>query len=171
MFAGRLFERKGAQYLIDAVKLLGLTDWEVAIVGDGPMRSSLEAKAKGHSNIKFYGWISREKLQQLYATSKIFVFPSTAESFGMVIAEAMAAEMAVITSNDSACPEVVGNAGILVPPKDSASIAKALKELIEKPARITTLGKAARKRVLDKFTWERCAEQYDKIYREISQLK
>ncbi len=171
MFAGRLFERKGAQYLIDAVKMLGLNDWEVAIMGDGPMRPALEAQAKGHPNIKFYGWMPREKLQKLYSTSKIFVFPSTAESFGMVIAEAMAAEMAVITSNDSACPEVVGSAGILVPPKDSASIAKALKGLIEQPTRITTLGKAARKRVLNKFTWKRCAKDYDQIYREISCLK
>ncbi|MBI4150519.1 glycosyltransferase family 4 protein [Candidatus Woesearchaeota archaeon] len=168
LFAGRLFERKGAQYLIEAVKLLKLKDWDVTIVGDGPMRQELEKQAKGYANITFTGWLPREKLQKLYAISKIFVFPSTAESFGMVIAEAMAAEMAVITSNDSACPEVIGNTGMLVPPKDARKIADALKALIAHPAEITRLGKLARKRVLEKFTWEQCARQYNKLYQTFS---
>ncbi len=171
LFAGRLFERKGAQYLIEAVKILKLKDWDVTIVGDGPMRATLEKQAKGFPNITFTGWLPREKLQKLYATSKIFVFPSTAESFGMVIAEAMAAEMAVITSNDSACPEVVGDAGILVPPKNAQKIADALKTLIANPAEIARLGKAARKRVLDKFTWAQCAKEYHSLYQTFSRKR
>jgi glycosyltransferase involved in cell wall biosynthesis len=167
LFAGRLFDRKGAQYLIEAVKLLKLKDWDVGIVGDGPMRQALEKAAKGYKNIQFYGWLPRKQLQKLYAESRIFVFPSTSESFGMVLAEAMAAEMAVITSNTSACPEVVGDAGMLVHPKDAHAIATALKSLIDDPQRIVALGKKARKRVLAHFTWEQCAKQYDQLYRSI----
>lgn len=171
LFAGRLFERKGAQYLIEAVKLLKLKDWDVTIVGDGPMRKQLEQQAKGYQNITFTGWLPREKLQKLYATSKIFVFPSTAESFGMVLAEAMAAEMAVITSNDSACPEVVGDTGILVPPQDAHRIADALRTLIAHPSEITRLGKRARKRVLSRFTWGQCATQYHELYQKFSRTR
>ena len=165
VFAGRLFERKGCRYVVEACKNIDLNGWEVAIVGDGPQRQELEKLAGRNAAIKFYGWLSREKLQALYSKSKIFVFPSTAESFGMVIAEAMAAEMAVVTSKDSACPEVVGNAGILVPPKDAAVIKSALEMLMKNPKKIAALGKRARKRVLENFTWERCAKEYEQVYR------
>ena len=164
VFAGRLFERKGAQYLVEAVKGMNMKGWEVAIVGDGPMRKQLEAQAKCMPFVKFYGWLPREKLQSLYDRSKIFIFPSTAESFGMVLAEAMSAEMAVITCNDSACPEVVGDAGILVQPKNHEAIRTALQKLMASPTEVARLGKKGRKRVLAKFTWPICAAAFDKIY-------
>lgn len=164
LFAGRLFDRKGAGTLVDAALKMHLKSWEVAIVGDGPQRKELEQKAKGNPNIKFYGWIPRDELQQVYLKSKIFAFVSTAESFGLVLAEAMAAEMAVVTSNESACPEVVGDAGIKVPAKNSEALATVLQSLMADPERVERLGKAGRKRVLDNFTWEKCAKEYDKIY-------
>ncbi|HSU73049.1 MAG TPA: glycosyltransferase family 4 protein [Candidatus Binatia bacterium] len=168
LFAGRLFERKGAGTLVDAALKMNLKGWEVAIVGDGPQRAELERKAKNNSAIKFYGWMPREKLQKFYEKSKIFAFVSTAESFGLVLAEAMAAEMAVVTSNESACPEVVGDAGITIPAKDPQALKAALESLMRSPKQIEALGNAGRKRVLDQFTWEQCAKEYDKVYRSVA---
>jgi glycosyltransferase involved in cell wall biosynthesis len=168
VFAGRLFDRKGAGTLVDAALKMNLNGWEVAIVGDGPQRAELEAKSKGNAHIKFYGWMPREKLQKLYEQSRIFAFVSTAESFGLVLAEAMAAEMAVITSNETACPEVVGDAGIIIPAKDPEALRETLESLMSDAKKIAALGKLGRKRVLETFTWEKCAKEYDLIYRQVS---
>jgi glycosyltransferase involved in cell wall biosynthesis len=167
VFAGRLFERKGAQFVVEAASRMNLKGWEIAIVGDGPLRAQLEEQAKENPSIKFYGWMPREKLLELYSRSKIFAFPSSSESFGMVIAEAMAAELAVVTSNTSACPEVVGDTGILVPPKDANALRAALESLIANPNRVEELGKKARARALKEFTWEQCAEAYNNVYRSL----
>lgn len=170
IFAGRLFDRKGAKPLVEAAMQMDLKGWEVAIVGDGPQKAELERIANGNPNIRFYGWMPREKVLDLYRRSKIFAFPSTAESFGMVLAEAMVAEMAVITSNESACPEVVGDAGICIPPKDVSAIKNALQDLIKNPKKITQMGKKGRQRVLKNFTWKKCAAEYDKIYRALARV-
>src|SRR3989338_8522686 len=69
VFAGRLFERKGCRYVVEACKNIDLNGWEVAIVGDGPQRQELEKLAGRNAAIKFYGWLSREKLQALYSKS------------------------------------------------------------------------------------------------------
>ncbi len=162
IFAGRLFERKGAQHLIEAAKGMDLQGYEILIVGNGPMRKQLEESAKG-SNVRFLGWLPRDKLLDLYSTASIFVFPSTQESFGMVVIEAMAAGMAVIAANDSALPEVVGDAGVLVEPKNSEAIRTALFGLISNPKKIKEFGEKARLRS-KQFTWQKTAEAYDQVY-------
>jgi len=168
VFAGRLFERKGARQVVEAVKGLDLTGWEVAIVGDGPQRAELETLAKGTPQIKFYGWIPREKLQALYAKSRIFAFPSSAESFGLVLAEAMVAEMAVVTSNASACPEVVGETGVVVKPGDIVALRGAIKAFMGSDELRARMGKLARARVRKLFTWKKCAAEYQKVYQAVT---
>lgn len=167
VFAGRLFERKGAQYLVEAVRGMDLKGYKVIIVGDGPMRRELEQKAEDDKRITFTGWMRRDKLLQLYAKSGIFAFPSTQESFGMVVVEAMAAGMAVVAANDSALPEVLGETGILVEPKNTESIRKALEDLISHPKKMKELGAKARKRAMN-FTWKKAAQKYQEIYQDYS---
>ncbi|MGB9521172.1 MAG: glycosyltransferase, partial [Anaerolineales bacterium] len=111
----RLFERKGIQYLIQALDGV-TTPYQVDIIGAGPYQSALESLARSiHTNAKitFHGWIDHQdpRFWELMETAAIFVFPSEEENFPMVLLEAMAAQMAIITTNNSGCAEVVGDAG------------------------------------------------------------
>ena len=168
LLCSRLFEFKGFQYVIEAVKDLSL-DWNVHIVGDGPYLETLKGlAADSKTPITFHGWLDRDapQLKMLYETSSIFVFPSQMENFPTVLLEAMSAGMAILTSTAGGCPEVVGEAGLLVAPKDSAAIRQHLVELIENPQKRRTLSQAAAERV-QQFSWPRIAEQYIELYNRL----
>src|SRR5690606_25455934 len=107
-------------------------------------------------NVRPIGYVSRELLPALYESCTLFAFPSHYEGFGMPILEAMAAGAPVITSNVSAMPEVVGDAGILVDPNDDSAIADAMQSILDDPQTASLMGGAARQRAR-RFTWENCA--------------
>ncbi len=80
---------------------------------------------------KFYGYVDNNspELRELYETASIFVFTSESENFPIVLLEAMAAGAAIITTSGTGCAEVVGDAAILVPPRDPEAIRAALEQL------------------------------------------
>ena len=79
----------------------------------------------------------------------------------------MACGVPVISTTGGALPEVVGDAGILVPPADSAALAGAIRELLGNPKKAKKLGRAGYRRVQEHFTWERAAEKTVAAYREV----
>jgi glycosyltransferase involved in cell wall biosynthesis len=158
----RMFERKGVQYLIEALKTID-TDFEFHVVGDGPYLDTLKNRAKDIDvNITFHGYLANdsEKLKQLYETSRIFVFTSKMENFPIVLLEAMTAGLAIISTEGSGCAEVIGEAGILIPACDAQAIQENLLKLIKDEALCHSLGQAARQRVEDRFSWDAVADQY-----------
>jgi len=162
----RMLERKGVQYVLDALSESPVEP-EVHIVGDGPFLPELRRKAEAlHSPARFWGWLDNRspQLRELYESSGIFVFPSEAENFPIVLLEAMAAGLAIITTEGTGCAEVVGDAGLLVPVRDSKAISRALARLIEHPELRRSLGAAARRRIEDKFTWGAVARRYVEEY-------
>ncbi len=163
----RLFERKGVQYVIDAMK--GINDYRLVICGDGPYKQNLVERIKrsGSDNIEMLGYVSNERLKHEYETSSIFIFSSSAENFPVVLLEAMASGCAIITTNVTGCPEVVGDAAILIEPKSSESIKNALIELINDNELIIKLGLNARKRARNNFYWEKIALSYSKVYENV----
>jgi glycosyltransferase involved in cell wall biosynthesis len=167
LYAGRLLERKGVQYIIEAIKNLDLKGYKFEIIGDGPYRKELEQKAKEIENILFKGWISQEELKEIYEESEIFVIPSTQESFGMVIAEAMEKNMAVICGKGSACEEVIGKTGIAINPKSSNEIRNALKFYINNPKEKEKAMKFGRERVTKLFNIKKITSQYIEVYSRI----
>ena len=165
LLCSRLLPRKGFQYVIKAVKDLDL-DWQVHIIGDGPYRQTLEQLAEGSTTrITFHGWLDRDdpKFRELYETSSIFVFPSEMENFPTVLLEAMSAGCAVITSTAGGCPEVVGDAGLLVEPKDACALRKTLLDLIDSTEKRDALSRKALDRV-EQFSWNSIAQQYLDLY-------
>ncbi|HHE75008.1 MAG TPA: glycosyltransferase, partial [Desulfobacteraceae bacterium] len=98
------------------------------------------------------------------------VVPSLYEGFGFPAAEAMACELPVVATTAGALPEVVGpseKTGCLVPPRNSERLAEAINNLLNDPHRCHEMGRAARQRILDVFSWDKAARQLEQIYREV----
>ncbi|MEN8129396.1 MAG: glycosyltransferase family 4 protein [Pseudomonadota bacterium] len=162
----RMFARKGVQYLIEALASIECK-YKVAIVGDGPYLDELRQLAgKLNVDVKFFGALANDtdQLRKLFETSRIFVLPSKAENFPIVLLEAMAAGLAIVTTRNTGCEEVVGDSALLVQPGSSRDIARALVQLMtDKPLR-DHLGKTARKRLENEFDWLCVSDRYRAIY-------
>ena len=86
------------------------------------------------------------------------------------IAEAMACGLPVVAARGGALPEVVGDAGLLVPPRDPVALAAAIDKLLGDAPMRRRLGRAARKRVLARFRWEDTAQRVVEVYRDLRGL-
>jgi len=168
----RLLPRKGFQYVIKAIKDLTL-NWQVNIVGQGPYLDELKTLAQGSKTpIKFHGWLDNndQRFYQLFKEASIFVFPSEAENFPSVLLEAMSSGSAIITSTAGGCPEVVGDAGLLVAPGDVEAIRENILKLIESPQLRSDLASAATQRV-QRFGWPHIAAEYLDCYKDAIESK
>jgi len=117
--------------------------------------------------VHFTGRIDHAEFVRQYARATLAVVPSVYEGFGLPVGEAMACGVPVISTTGGALPEVVGDAGILVPPADPKSLRQAITALLDDPQRARALGQAGYRRVQDLFTWERAAAQTVAVYREV----
>lgn len=162
----RMFERKGVQHFLEAIRDNPF-DVEINVVGDGPYLKTIRRIQK-EKNIRanIVGFLDNKssELKELYETSRIFVFPSEAENFPIVLLEAMVAGMAIITTKNTGCAEVVGNEAVLVEPRDVAGIRQALEALVSNPEKCHELGQAARKRVINHFSWDAVIRQTSDVY-------
>ena len=162
----RLFERKGLQYLLRALEREPL-GYEVHIVGEGPYRAELEAMARlVRDPGVFHGWLKNDSpdLKRLYATASIFVFPSIAENFPIALLEAMLSGAAIVASDLPSCREVLGDAALYAPPGDVESLRAQLVRLGNDGETRAGYATDARRRVLDRFVWDRVGEQYEGLF-------
>lgn len=114
----------------------------------------------------FTGQIREQDKAPLYSAATVYMFPSLYEGFGMTVLEAMACGTPVVTSNLSALPEVVGDAGVLVDPYDAEQISRALAELLENQGRREELSRRGLERAR-RFTWPQVADQTVRVYKQI----
>lgn len=169
LMVSRMVKRKGIQYFLKALEEIKLNNNEIHIVGDGPYLKDLKKMASPLGNsVKFWGWLDNrsEKLKELYETSSIFVFPSEAENFPIVLLEAMSAGLAIITTKGTGCAEVVKDCALLVDPHNPEAIRDALNTLIHNDQLRRHLGSAARIRLENNFSWQAVARQYARIYEQ-----
>ncbi|MGA9291868.1 MAG: glycosyltransferase family 4 protein, partial [Ignavibacteriaceae bacterium] len=165
----RMFKRKGVQYFLEAVKGLE-KDYDINIVGDGPYLEILKGISRiNNLKINFQGYLDNlsDQLKKLYEESEIFVFTSESENFPVVLLEAMLSGMAIITTNDTGCAEVVGNAAILIESKNPKAIKESLLKLMDSDKLVRKLQFDARKRVEEIFGWENVAQKYLELYFKI----
>jgi glycosyltransferase involved in cell wall biosynthesis len=161
---------KGLRYLLEAVRTIRKRrPIHLTVVGE-PKKDGVVAKLvkswKLEENIHFTGRIGYEEFAGYYAQSTLAVIPSLYEGFGMPAGEAMACGTPVISTTGGALPEVVGDAGILVPPGDSHALVGAIEELLDNPNKGDELGKAGLRRVMNSLTWEHAARKTVDVYRE-----
>ena len=173
--------KKGVLYLLKALQLLEKDGMKLTIVDDaerhstytddvGPLPSyglKLVKKLNLDGLVHFTGRLTREELVQHYSAAQIAVVPSLYEGFGLPAAEAMACGTPVIASTGGALPEVVGDAGILVPSGRADALAAAIKQLLNDEQAQQRMSEAGRKRVEDKFNWEQAARKTLEVYQEV----
>lgn len=162
----RMVERKGVQHVLRAMEGLD-PEYELHVVGDGPYLDALKKQAAGRKiNVKFWGWMDNlsPELKELFTSSRIFLLPSQTENFPVVLLEAMASGLAVITSERTGCAEVVGDTGMLIPAGDVEAIRYMLEKLIADPSLCRAMGETARRRVESQFDWSVIAGRYVEVY-------
>ena len=142
----------------------------LALVGDGPYRGQLE-KIFENTNTNFIGYLSGEELASAYASGDIFLFPSSTETLGLVLLEAMAAGCPVIGANKGGIPDIINNGinGCLYNPdeKDNGerSLIEATKKILADKNKKEAMRKEARKEA-EQWDWNQATLQLQKYYAE-----
>jgi len=163
---------KGLRYLLRAyAKLLQqYPDLELLIVSKpnpGGKTERLINYLGIADKVQFVSGISTAQMVRYYAQATIAVVPSVYEGFGLPAGEAMACGVPVISTDGGALPEVVGDAGVIVPAKSVDALADAIDDLLQHPDKRDQLGAQGRERILQKFCWDVCAGQMAKYYQQV----
>jgi glycosyltransferase involved in cell wall biosynthesis len=141
--------------------LAGATGWKT-----GPIFDFLDAHPGVRARVVLAGYVPDVDLAALYSGARAFVYPSLYEGFGLPVLEAMQCGTPVITSDVSSLPEVVGDAGLLVPPTDGDALAHALHRLVTDDGLATALSQQGLQRAAD-FSWDRTAQLTVAAYRSM----
>ena len=163
---------KGLRYLLEAIAALKpqYPDIELLVVGKLKEGGQTERQLKSlklSDSVKFVSGISTEKLVDYYSEASVVVSPSLYEGFGLPAGEAMACGCAVISSDGGALPEVVGDAGVVVPAGNSTALQQALEKVLTDNEYRKELGRKGRERILNAFCWKVAAKQFTDYYHNI----
>jgi glycosyltransferase involved in cell wall biosynthesis len=175
---GRLVEKKGFRYLVEASADLGdrLT---VAIAGEGDAMASLARRARElGAPVRLVGRLDRMETAAALSEADVVVVPSVVDAAGNVdglpntLLEAMAAGRPVVASRVAGIPDVVtdGVNGLLVPEKDPRALGAALVRLIDDAATRARLGQAARRTAVTRLGWDTAAAAFEECYVQAAAL-
>jgi glucosyltransferase len=179
LFVGRLVEKKGCEYLIRAFARVqqAVPESSLVIVGDGGLKESLmnEAKELG-VRAEFRGACIGEQVQREFALARVFCLPSVtaangdAEGFGLVILEAQASGVPVVTSARGGAAEGMadGRTGYAVRERDVDALADRLIALLTSDEIATSFSEAGRRFAVDAFDLSRCTDGLEAIYDRVS---
>lgn len=174
---GRLVEKKGFRYLIDAAaRTEGV---HVAVAGEGDLGPELARRAEASgASVHFAGALEREDVEAALASADVVAVPSVVDAAGNVdglpnvLLEALASGRAVVASRVAGIPDVVsdGENGLLVSPGDPEALAAALGRLARDPEERRRLGEAAREAASRRLSWPAAAQAFEECYAEAAAL-
>jgi glycosyltransferase involved in cell wall biosynthesis len=172
LYVGNIKPHKNIERLIEAFALVRtgpLANTKLLIIGDEISKYPTLRRAvhqhKLHKHVRFLGFVGDQTLAALYRLATVFAFPSLYEGFGLPPLEAMASGTPVVTSNVSSLPEVVGDAAILVDPREPTAIAHGLRRALLDPALRAQMRERGLARATH-YSWMRTSETILRIYRE-----
>jgi glycosyltransferase involved in cell wall biosynthesis len=173
-YVGRLVPEKGLDTLLAAMQLLNAPSI-LRIVGDGPLRDSLQGQARQlelGERVEISPPLPPVQIAAAMCQLDVLVLPSRTtrvwkEQFGRVLVEAMACQVPVVGSDSGAIPEVIGDAGLIFPEGDAHALAGCLRRLIQSPAMREELAVRGYQRVGQHYTQEHIARCTSQVYREI----
>lgn len=178
LYAGTIRPQKNIPRLIEAFAVLRAqladhpryANLKLLVIGDevtkNPSVRRAVVQAHLENSVRFFGFVSFDALRMFYEGAEAFVFPSLYEGFGLPPLEAMACGTAVVTSNISAMPEVVGDAAALVNPENVFDIVRGMREVLTVPGYRDELIRRGARRVRE-FSWDETARQVVEVYREV----
>jgi glycosyltransferase involved in cell wall biosynthesis len=168
LYVGRLSREKGIPTLLAAMRELPIP---LAIVGDGPMRDTLEMYVRQHAmahRVTFHGYQTGQSLRQLYQGAAFLVIPSEwYENAPMTVLEAFAYGKPVIGARIGGIPEMIepGTSGLLVAPGDGDALRDAINTLWTSRSSLAEMGHAGRQAVLTRFSPQRHVDELLALYR------
>lgn len=179
LFVGRLVEKKGLYYLIQAMAEVqkSIPEAHLVVIGDGVLRAELEEYAvRVGVNVSFRGAQSNAEVMHELRLARVFCLPSVtarngdAEGFGLVLLEAQASGVPVVTSANGGATEGIleGVTGFSFPERDVVKLTKILLEILKDNVRLTAMSSAARQFVLKKFDLDKCTQELEATYDEIA---
>ena len=170
LFVGTIEPRKNLERLLDAYEALPGTvrrRWPLVLGGsEGWLSAGIHAKIQKAAEAgwcRYLRYVPHELLPHLYSGSRLFVYPSLYEGFGLPALEAMASGVPVVVSDTSSLPEVVGEAALLVDPLDTDALADAMRQGLE-DAQWRTAAVAAGLARARGFAWETSVERTVSVY-------
>ena len=179
---GRLVEKKGFQFAIEAIaKVIDRHPGAAYdIVGDGPERGNLEKtvnRYKLQKHVRLLGWKTRSEVVELMEKADLFLAPSVvaadgdSEGIPVVLMEAMAKGLPVISTNHGGIPELVQDHrnGYLVPERDIDALAKTIVEIVRHPDEVAAIAREARRRIEKDFNSRKQNARLVEIYTELAQ--
>lgn len=172
LFVGRVVRQKGLDVLFDALAGLEASlAWSLDVVGDGPARVELAARANRlglTEKIRFLGWRGRAEMPALFREADLFVFPSRDEGMPNAVLEAMASGLPVVATRISGNEEIVrhGETGLLVPSEDAAALGEALTRLVGRAEERAAMGHGARRLAETEYSWASVARRYLDLCKE-----
>lgn len=173
LFVGHTEDKnKGFRYLVEALSLLrAKVPFHLTVVQrPGSKEAARLVEEFGlQGRVTALESLNREELVRAYSGAQVFVSPSLYEGFGLPAAEAQACGTPVIATSAGALREIVedGVTGITVPPGDAAALANAIEALLADPERCRLAGEAGVRRIRERFSWRRTAEETFALYEEV----
>jgi glycosyltransferase involved in cell wall biosynthesis len=176
LFVGRLDERKGLRYLLEALPLiLSQRPVRLRVVGKGILEAEVKAQCKAmnlEGVVDFLGFVSKEELCEEYATCDVFILPAIVDSkgdtegLGIVMMEALAHEKPVVASAVGGIVDVIcsGTTGLLVPEKDPAALAEAILSLLADPIKAEAMGRKGLKDIQERFNWSKIIPMWQTVF-------
>jgi starch synthase len=167
LFAGLVSARKGIPLLLESWKTLAPKNAELWIVG--PVSPTAPSTWLDGAGINFLGKVSNIELAGIMAESDVFVFPSYFEGFALVLLEAMASGLPVITTTATAGPDIMtpGEDGWIIEPGNLDTLIKAMRFCLENRDRVTEMGRNAR-RTAERFSWDAYGDRWVKILQDVA---
>lgn len=173
VFAGGEWARKGLHLAIQGIgKMQNKTLW-LFVAGDDPDRERFKRMAKdaGVSDRVVFGGF-RKDVEKAMGSADLFLFPSYYEAFSLATIEAAACGLPIVATEINGTEDFIipGETGEFVK-HDPADIAAVLDRLVSNPDKVAEMGKAARRRVEDEYTWDRVADMTEQVYRRCAEGK
>jgi exopolysaccharide biosynthesis WecB/TagA/CpsF family protein len=170
IFLGNHTRNKGIEVLLEAFSQV---QKPFILIVCGQKRDDIDydifsAKYSEHQKIIFTDWISEEDIISLFQYADLFVYPTLSDTLPLVILEAMASGLPIISTKVGGIPyQVEGNCGVLVDSGNPQAIKQAFEQITEDKQRLTVMGNAANQIVKAKFNWDRSAQKAFAFYQEM----
>lgn len=172
-YAGYLLREKGLFELIEATARIAVEERPLLVLaGSGEVRGELEARAADLGvETLFLGALQHERIATLFGAADVVTLPSYYEGLPNVVCEAMLSGRAVVASDVGGIPEIVqnGESGLIVPAREVAPLAEALRRACTDPALRERLAGAARAFAAEHLTWRVSAKRYEALYEEVAE--